>query len=121
LQGHAKSRRFAVAIAACLFLSSIGPPARCDNAGSMQAAPGFLSPQQRAMLMMEKGLRWRTMSQEDRQAARETMRTEWLAMSPADREAKRAELQARWDALPALQKELIESRLQKWRAHRDGR
>jgi hypothetical protein len=111
----------AVAIAACLFLSSIGLPARSDDTGSMQTAPGFLSPQQRAMLMMERGLHWRMMSQADRQAAREEIRTEWLAMSPADRGAKRAELQARWDALPASQKEQIEARLQKWRAHRDGR
>src|SRR4051794_3240794 len=79
------------------------PAAFADNtpaATDRDGMRGFLSPQQRAMLMMEHRDKWQSMGQEDRHAAREKMRSDWMAMSQADREKKRAELQAKWDALP---------------------
>jgi hypothetical protein len=82
-----------------------------DHSGGMR---GFLSPQQRAMLMMENRGQWQTMSQDERHAAREKMRNSWLAMTPVERDARRAALQAKWDALPQDQKDTITARIQQW-------
>ena len=79
---------------------------------------GFLSPQQRAMLMMENRGQWQGMSQDERRAAREKMRNSWLAMAPAERDARRAALQAKWDALPQNQKDVINARIQQWAQRR---
>lgn len=115
------SSRFAFAFAAALATASAAIPV-VHAATAPQGESGmrlFLSPQQRAMLMMENGGQWQTMSHDDRHAAREKMRATWMAMSTSDREAKRRGLQAKWDALPQAQKDQINQRIAE-RAQRHG-
>ena len=69
---------------------------------------GFLSPQQRAMLLMQVQDQAKNMDQAQKQAFRKDQVKKLLSMSTTEREKFRAGLQARWDALPAGQK----SRLQ---------
>ena len=94
--------------------------AAADRSQSQQGGMrGFLTPQQRAMLMMENRDQWQTMTQDQRHAARDKMRADWMAMSESDREKKRADLQAKWDALPQAQKDALNARIQQWASHRD--
>lgn len=82
---------------------------------------GFLTPQQRAMLMMENRGQFQNMSDDQRRAARQKMRDQWMAMSQADREKKRAELQAKYDALPQAQKDEINQHIAQWsQRHAEG-
>ncbi len=110
--------RIALAFAAALATSTaaFAPLAHAaeDNGGMR----GFLSPQQRAMLMLDNRGQWQSMSQDQRHAAREKMRDEWLALSQGEREQRRAALQAKWDALPQAQKDAINVRIQQWAARR---
>lgn len=115
------SRTAAIAFAFTSLLTlSSAPAAFADNApatdqGGMR---GFLTPQQRAVLMMENRDKWKSMSEDDRHTAREKMRNDWMAMSQTDREKKRAALQAKWDALPQAQKDELNTRMQRWAQHR---
>lgn len=78
-----------------------------------QGPRGFLTPEQRAMMMQDQRPQggWRSMTEEQRDAARDQMRAKWQAMSPADKEKLRAEMQAKWEALPADQKQIVEQRI----------
>lgn len=118
------SRRTAIAFAfTSLFALISVPSAFADNtpaAGDQGGMRAFLSPQQRAVLMMENRDKWKSMSEDDRHAAREKMRNDWMTMSQADREKKRAELQAKWDALPQAQKDDLNARIQRWAQRRNG-
>jgi hypothetical protein len=116
------SSRIAIAFAAALVTGAAalvpaaqGAEATQDHSSGMH---GFLSPQQRAMLMLENRGQWKSMSQDERRAAREKMRDTWLAMTPAERDTRRAALQAKWDALPQDQKDAINARIQQWAQRR---
>jgi hypothetical protein len=112
---------FAAATALALSTAAIAPLAHADEPSSTQGHSGmrgFLTPQQRAMLMMENRGQSEGMSQEDRHAAREKMHAQWMAMSQSDRETKRAALQAKWDALPQAKKDELNTKMQQWAQHR---
>jgi hypothetical protein len=93
------------------------PAGQSDN----QGRHGFLTQEQRVMLRQDQG-DWRSMTPEQRGAARDQMRAKWAAMSEADKQRLRADLQAKWDALPSDQKQMIEQkiaeRLARWQSGR---
>ena len=69
--------------------------ARPGMGGMMQ----FLTPEQRMMMFADMQQATAAMSEEQRQAYRQSQRDKMMNMSDADRQAYAAGLQAKWDAL----------------------
>jgi hypothetical protein len=102
-------------LAACAVVFLAGAASAQDHQGGMH---GFLSPEQRAMYMQSQPHQdWQSMTQEQREAARDQMRAKWQAMSDPDKQALKARLQAQFDALPPDQKQQIEQKIAERQAH----
>ena len=119
-------RDFAFVLAAGLMLA---PHAFAATPGALQAeqhpsAPsedgfggrggklgGFLTPEQRAMLVLEFRDQLKDKAPQERQAFRRAQVQKLIAMSDSERQTFKADLQARWEALPPRQKARIEARL----------
>jgi hypothetical protein len=103
-------------LAACAVALLASAAAAQDHQGGGR---GFLSPEQRAMYMQSQPHQdWQSMTQQQREAARDQMRGQWQAMSDADKQALKAKLQAQFDALPADRKQQIEQRIAEHRSQR---
>jgi hypothetical protein len=87
--------------------------ARHHGGGKLAA---FLSPEQRAALMLKAREETSGMSRDQRRAWRKDQVQKLASLSDTDKQKLRADLQARWDALPADRKARLEQRL----ADRDG-
>jgi hypothetical protein len=71
----------------------------------------FLTPEQRAMFMLDGRQQVKDMTPDQRRAWRKDQIQKIAAMSPAERQTFQSGLQARWDALPPARKSRIEQRL----------
>jgi hypothetical protein len=92
-------------IAACLI-----PLAVQAQPGGGKLA-GFLTPEQRAMLMMQSRDEVKEMAPDERKTYRRDEIAKLMGMSDGQREKLKADLQAKWDALPQKRKDRIEERL----------
>jgi hypothetical protein len=80
-----------------------------DQMGRGGKLAGFLSGEQRAMLLLDARDKIKDMTPEQRN--RKEQISKILAMSPADRQKFQSDLQAKWDALPQGQKDRLQQRL----------
>jgi len=87
------------------------PPAEQGLYGKRGKLAGILTPEQRAMFMLDARDQLKTMTPDQRKAWRKDQIQKVMAMSPAERQAFQSSLQARWDALPPARKNRIEQRL----------
>jgi hypothetical protein len=71
----------------------------------------ILTPEQRAMFMVDAREQTKDMTRDQRRAWRKDQVQKITAMAPAERQAFQSGLQARWDALSPARKSRIEQRL----------
>ena len=71
----------------------------------------ILTPEQRAMFMVEAREQTKDMTRDQRRAWRKDQIQKIAAMAPTERQAFQSGLQARWDALSPARKSRIEQRL----------
>ena len=86
--------------------------ARPGVGGMMQ----FLAPEQRMMMFADMQQATAAMTEEQRQAYRQSQRDKLMTMSDADRQAYAAGLQAKWDALSPDQQAKYRQQAQAFRA-----
>ena len=86
------------------------PPVEQGNGQGGKLAR-LLTPEQRAMFMLDAREQLKGMTRDQRQAWRKDQLQKIAAMSPAQRQAFQSGLQARWDVLPLDRKNRIEQRL----------
>lgn len=91
-------------------LQALQSPAPAEHGRGGKLA-GLLSPEQRAMFMLDAREQLKGMTPDQRKAWRKDQIQKVMAMSPDQRQAFQSNLQARWDALPAARKNRIEQRL----------
>lgn len=77
---------------------------------------GFLTPQQRAVLLLSAQGQIKDMTPAQKQAFRKDQVKKILSMSDSERQKFKTDLQARWDALPPGQKNRLEQRLARQQA-----
>jgi hypothetical protein len=88
-----------------------GPGGHARGHGDGGKLGGFLSPEQRAMFMLQARDQTKAMTQDQRKAWRKDQLQKLIAMSPADRQKFKTDLEAKWIALPEARKGRIQQRL----------
>lgn len=99
------------------------PQTAISQESDQGAAPG----KRDEMTREERRAAWEGMSEEEKQAIRDRMRTnreqkraEWEALTPEEREAKRAEMRKKFDAMTPEQQEALKKKRQQ-RAQQGGK
>jgi hypothetical protein len=112
--------RFSTLVLSALILAApAGAFAQDHMGGGMH---GFFTPEQRAMYMMDQkanGTDWKSMTQDQRHAQMQAMRTKFMSMSDADKAKLRSDMQAKFDALTPDQKQAVEQKIAERRARHD--
>ena len=107
---------FAAAFLATASFAADTPPLPAPHGDHMGRAMQFLTADERMMLFSQMHADTANMSQDQRQAYRQTQRDKFMTMSDADKQAFAAGLKAKWDALPADQKAKIQQDMATFRA-----
>jgi hypothetical protein len=95
-------------------LQALQSPAPADQGlghGGKGKLARLLTPEQRAMFMLDARQQLKAMTHDQRKAWRKDQIQKIVAMSPSERQTFQSGLQARWDALPPARKNRIEQRL----------